>query len=142
VKYYLLQAIPIKIFFLILRLSIFGDSTELRKKVMKIVTDSKAPKDSKDPDNSTIYNLYKLFATDEEKQQMYHDMKNGDIGYGEAKEKLFISLDKYLEVPRKKYLELIDNTDELDKVLEEGAKKARVLAKRIIEKVTTSMLGI
>src|SRR5437879_7753222 len=47
-------------------IDIFGDEKETRKRVMSIVTDSTPVEAPKDPERSTIVQLYSLFATKEE----------------------------------------------------------------------------
>ena len=47
-------------------IDIFGDEKEMRKQVMGIVTDSSPVEAAKDPDKSTIFQLYSLFASKEE----------------------------------------------------------------------------
>src|SRR5436305_5626159 len=47
-------------------IDIFGEEKEMRKRVMSIVTDSSPVEAPKDPESSTIFQLYSLFATKEE----------------------------------------------------------------------------
>lgn len=57
------------------------------------------------------------------------------IGWGEAKQELFQVMNAYLEKPRQKYQELMDNPGQVDEILQEGATKARALAATLLERV-------
>lgn len=120
---------------------LFAPEGELKKKIMRIVTDSKLPDEPKNPDESTIYLLYKNFATDAEIKNMRELFTGGKIGYGDAKKMLFDKINSYLAGPREKYNYLMSHTDELDKILADGATKARAVADKTIERIKHAMLG-
>lgn len=120
---------------------LFAPENELKKKIMRIITDSKLPDEPKNPDESTIYLLYKHFATDADIANMRNLFENGKIGYGDAKKMLFEAINSYLAEPRKKYEYLMSHTDELDKILADGAAHARDIANKTIERVKHAMLG-
>ena len=67
--------------------------------------------------------------------------ETGKIGYGDAKKMLFEKINTYLAEPRKKYEYLMSHTDELDKILANGAARAREIANKTIERVKRAMLG-
>ena len=120
---------------------LFAPESELKKKIMRIITDSKLPNEPKNPDESTIYLLYKHFANEAEVKNMRDLFENGKIGYGDAKKMLFDAINSYLSEPRKKYEYLMAHTDELDKILANGAESARKIADKTIERVKRAMLG-
>lgn len=120
---------------------LFAPESELRKKIMRIITDSKLPNEPKNPDESTIYLLYKHFANDADIKNMRKMFENGEIGYGDAKKMLFDAVNSYLDAPRKQYEYLMSHTDELDKILAKGAESARKIADKTIERVHRAMLG-
>ena len=120
---------------------LFAPENELKKKIMRIITDSKLPNEPKNPDESTIYLLYKHFATDKETQNMRQLFENGQIGYGDAKKMLFEKINYYLTEPRKKYDYLMSHTDELDKILATGATQATDIAQKTIARIKKLMLG-
>ena len=120
---------------------LFAPESELKKKIMRIITDSKLPNEPKNPDESTIYLLYKHFASDTDIKNMRDLFENGKIGYGDAKKILFDAINSYLGEPRKKYEHLMSHTDELDKILANGADQARKIADKTIERVRRAMLG-
>lgn len=117
-------------------------SNELKKKIMRIITDSKTPEESKNPDESTIFQLYKFFANTDEISTFRKRFLDGGMGYGEAKTILFEKMDSVLKPHREKYEHLMANTSEIDTVLNTGAERARVVAKKVITKVKKKMLGL
>lgn len=113
---------------------------KLKKTINKITTDSTPAEDPKDPDNSTIMDLYRLFATPEQikaEEQKYRD----GIGWGYAKADLFEVVNDYLKSPREKYEYLMNNKAELDTILENGAKKAKEIAQQTMKRVRKAMTG-
>ena len=117
-------------------------TSELKKKVMRIITDSKTPEEPKNPDESTIFHIYKLFANAEETAALRKRFLDGGMGYGEAKTILFEKIDSVLSEPRAKYEHLMANTKEIDEILFEGAERARKVASKTLAKVKKKMLGI
>lgn len=120
---------------------LFATSSELKKKIMRIITDSKLPEDSKDPESSTIFQLYKNFATTPEIEDLRQKFIAGGLGYGDAKKILFEKIDSVLAGPRAEYERLMSNTDELDKILADGAARARCVAEQTYARVRRAMLG-
>ena len=117
-------------------------SNELKKKIMRIITDSKTPEESKNPDESTIFQIYKLFANADEIAVLRKRFLNGGMGYGEAKTILFEKIDSVLSGPRAEYERLMANTSEIDTILEHGAEQAQKIARKTITKVKKKMLGL
>ncbi|MCH2534161.1 MAG: tryptophan--tRNA ligase [Bdellovibrionales bacterium] len=107
---------------------IFETEKKLRKLIMKIVTDSLPPEAPKDPSTSTIFHLYKEFASEKEIAELKALYEKG-IGWGEAKQHLFEAVNKEITPLREKYNELCENPQQVEDILQEGAKKARLIAK-------------
>ena len=120
---------------------LFAPEKELKKKIMRIITDSKLPEDKKDPDESTIYQLYKHFATDDEIAQFAEMFRAGGMGYGTAKTILFEKINSVLAEPRAEYERLMANTDEIDAILADGAKRASLVAAETLARAKKAMLG-
>ena len=106
---------------------LFCESKKLRKLIMRIKTDSTPPEAPKDPETSTIFSLYRAFASREETAAMAERYRQG-IGWGEAKQLLFEYLDAMLVEPRERYAELTANPGAIEQILREGAEKARAEA--------------
>lgn len=106
---------------------LFLPEKQFRKAIMKIVTNSLEPGEPKDPDTSTVFSIYKAFATPEQTQAMRQAYENG-IAWGEAKQVLFELLNAELAEPREKYMALMDNPSEVESALQQGAQCAREYA--------------
>ena len=114
---------------------IFAPSNEVLKPVKRIVTDSKRPEEPKDPDACNVFAIYQHFADADvvaAKRQLYLE---GGLAYGAMKQELFELLEATFSDKRDRYNALIDNTDELDRILADGAEKARAIAIPILAKV-------
>lgn len=122
-------------------IALFAPEKELKKKIMRIITDSKTPEEAKDPDTSTIYQLYKHFATDTEIAQFAEMFRAGGMGYGTAKTMLFEKINSVLSGPRGEYERLMANPSELDAILSRGAEYARDVARKTMQRVKKAMLG-
>jgi len=101
---------------------------------MKIVTNSLEPGEPKNPNDCTLFELYKYFANADEINEFKNAYEEG-ISWGDAKDILFNIINAELLPIRSKYEDLINDQDYLNDVLGEGAKKARTLAQEKIEKV-------
>ena len=108
---------------------------------MRIITDSKTPEESKNPDESTIFQIYKFFADKKEIAEFRKMFLDGGMGYGTAKTILFEKMDSVLSGPRAEYERLIANPSEIDAILADGAKHAERIAAKTIAKVKKKMLG-
>ena len=122
-------------------IALFAPEKELKKKIMRIITDSKTPEEAKDPDTSTIYQLYKHFATDTEIAEFAEMFRAGGMGYGTAKTILFEKINSVLAGPRNEYERLMANPAEIESILARGAERARVVARDTMKDVKKAMLG-
>ena len=109
-------------------IELFLEDKPLRKRVMSIVTDSAALEAPKDPNGSTIVDLYRLVATPADVQRMKDDFRAGGIGYGEFKQRLFEAIRDHFAPFHERREELVANPDEVDRILEDGAERAREVA--------------
>ncbi|MBR5904254.1 MAG: tryptophan--tRNA ligase [Alphaproteobacteria bacterium] len=121
---------------------LFAPSNELKKKIMRIITDSKTPEEPKNPDESTIFLLYKQFASESETEEFRQMFLKGGMGYGTAKTMLFEKIDSALSKQRAEYDRLMANPNEIEEILQRGAEQARRIANRTIAKVKKKMLGL
>ncbi len=116
-------------------LNIFLPEKQLRKQIMSIQTDSTPLEDPKNPETDNVFALYRLVATPEQTEEMRQNYLNGGYGYGHAKNALLeVLLDKYGEA-RDKFNYYLDNKNELDAFLLEGASKAEIVASEVLNRV-------
>ena len=113
---------------------LFATGKELKKIINRIVTDSTPPEVPKDPDASTIFQIFKAVATPDECEALAARYRAG-IGWGDAKNALYEKLESSLADGRAKYTDLMANPKRVDDLLRQGAEKARVVARRTLERV-------
>ena len=111
---------------------LFTSAKDMKDAISRIVTDSRAPGEAKDPDNSHLFTLFQAFATPDHSEQFRADLLQG-LGWGEAKSRLFDLLDSELSEARERYHHFIERPADLEDILLAGAEKAR--------KVATPFLG-
>lgn len=114
---------------------LFGTDEEIKKAVMSIVTDSKAPEEKKVAEENNIYKIYKLVATTEEREVMRAGFENGGLGYGEAKKMLLEEIYAYFAPMRKVYDKLQANPKKVYNILAKGEKKVRKIAEKKMQTV-------
>ena len=112
---------------------LFDGKKATKKRVMKIVTDSKELEDPKDPEACNVYHLYKLFAEEQKVAEMADNLRKGGYGYGHAKKQLFEDLWEYLAPFREKRAELEQDLDYVNDVLIDGAKRASGVADKTFD---------
>ncbi len=106
---------------------LFGSAKQLKEAIARIVTDSRAPGEAKDPDNSHLVTLYQAFATAQQQAEFRAELLGG-LAWGEAKQRLFQLLDNELGEARERYHALIERPADLEDILLAGAAKARKTA--------------
>jgi tryptophanyl-tRNA synthetase len=111
-------------------IEIFAEGKALKRTVGGIVTDSSSVADPKDPDRCTVFALYSLFATEEEKTALAARYRAGGMGYGEAKALLLEKINLHFEAARARRKELATNPDYVEEVLRRGAERARAEAQQ------------
>jgi len=116
-------------------IDIFLPDKELRKQVLSIVTDSTPLEAPKDPEKDNVFAIYSLVATDDEREQLRAKYLAGNYGYGHAKQELFELLTRKFAKEREAFNYYMANPAELDKKLEQGEERARVIAREVLEKV-------
>lgn len=116
-------------------IEIFAEPKELKSKINKIVTSSQGIEEPKDPETCNVFALYKLFANSEQISELATKYRNGGMGFGYAKEALYLVIEEYFKKPREKYKELLADTTQIDKILLYGAQKAREISKPFIEEI-------
>jgi len=120
-------------------INIFLPVKQLRKQVMSIETDSKALEEPKDPSTCHVFALYQLLATESQLVQMKANYLNGGYGYGHAKQALFELILEKFQTERERFDYLMNHKNELDEVLALGAEKARIVAKKVLQRVRTKL---
>jgi tryptophanyl-tRNA synthetase len=118
---------------------LFSEEKMLKKLVNKIVTDSTPPEEPKEIKGSSLFTLYKEFATSAEIESMREEYVKG-IGWGQVKKEVFEVINRELREPRQKYYDLLDNKEEIDRILIRGAEQAKQKAAAQLKKIK-EMIG-
>lgn len=120
-------------------IDIFLPEKEMKKQVMKIVTDTKGLDDEKDPTTCNVFQLYKLMASEEQIEAMKMNYKTKGYGYGHAKTELLNLILTNFGEARERYNYYAENPAEVDVILEKGAEKARKIAQQTLNRVRKSV---
>jgi tryptophanyl-tRNA synthetase len=120
---------------------IFAPSNQLRKSVMRIVTDSRRPEDPKDPETDNVFAIYKHFAKPDDVARVEKGYLEGGLAYSQIKNELYELLEGKFGEARERYGQLMGDKTYLEQVLLQGAEKARKLSVPKISRVR-SALGI
>jgi tryptophanyl-tRNA synthetase len=113
---------------------LFLAEKQLRKHINKIKTNLLEPGEPKDPDDSTVFQLWAAFASADETARMRREFENG-IAWGEAKKQLFELVNGELYAARERYNELMDDPGHIEAELLKGAERAREQSSHLMAKV-------
>ena len=115
-------------------IALFGPREQLKKQIMSIVTDSRAPGEPKSTEGSALYQIYRAFADDAEAAAFAQAFADG-IAWGDAKQRLFERIDAEIGPMRERYQHLIAHPEEVEQMLLRGAEKARAIATPFIREL-------
>lgn len=118
-------------------ITLFLDDKALRKQIMSIETDSTPLEEPKNPETCKVFAIYKLIASTEQVEKMKIKYANveKDFGYGHAKQLLFELIVEKFKTEREKYNYYMNNLEELDSLLQQGAQKASLVADNVLNRV-------
>ena len=103
---------------------LFDTPKKLQKAINKIKTNLLEPGEPKDPDDSTVFQVWAAFADESQRLQMRDAFEHG-IAWGEAKKQLFELIDEKLREPRENYQRLMAAPEQLEAILQAGAERVR-----------------
>ncbi|HPM83928.1 MAG TPA: tryptophan--tRNA ligase [Candidatus Anammoximicrobium sp.] len=115
-------------------IEIFEDPKSVRKKVMRMVTDSRPIEEPKIPETDALFELYSLFASDAEREAMATRYRAGGFGYGEVKKALAGAAEGYFSEARARRLELAAHPERVREILGDGAQRARARAQQTLRR--------
>ncbi|MCH7538719.1 MAG: tryptophan--tRNA ligase [Proteobacteria bacterium] len=119
---------------------LFAPEKSFRKRIMKIKTNSLEPGEPKDTRDSTLFDIYKAFATPEETAEVEKLYAEG-IAWGEMKQRLFEYLNDHIKPARDEYDRLIADPAIVEAELLKGAARAREVSAPYLEQIR-SAIGI
>lgn len=112
---------------------LFLPEKKLQKSINKIVTNLQEPGEPKDPDSSTVFQIYQAFATAEQTAEMRQAYADG-IGWGDAKKRLFQLVNEEIGEARERYNDLLAHPADIEDILQQGAAKARAISVPMLER--------
>jgi tryptophanyl-tRNA synthetase len=116
-------------------IEIFEDAKAMRKKVMRITTDSRPMEQPKpDYENDHLYQLYSLFGTEAQKGEMADLYRRGNFGYGQVKTALADLAEQFFGPFRTKRDELAADLPKIEAILADGAARARKKASEVLQR--------
>jgi tryptophanyl-tRNA synthetase len=115
-------------------LELFEPLPQLKKKIMRITTDSRPMEQPKDPESDHLFQLYKLVATPDEREAMAALYRRGGFGYGEVKKALYEAAERFFAAARTRREDLAANPDRIREILDDGAKRARTKALEVLHR--------
>jgi tryptophanyl-tRNA synthetase len=118
---------------------LFDSESALKRAIMRIESDSTPLEAPKEPEGTNVYQFYRAIATPEQAEQMAGKLRAGGYGWGHAKQDLFELVESLLGPKRQRYLALRGDEAALDAILDDGAIKARAIARRTIARVRTAV---
>jgi len=110
----------------------FAREGEIKKAVMGIVTDS-TPVDQPKETGTALFQLWSLFAKDDERAALFARAQAGGLGYGEVKKDLLARLLAYFAPQRERRAEWELRGNDIEDVLADGARRARAIARPILD---------
>jgi tryptophanyl-tRNA synthetase len=117
---------------------LFLGEKQLKKHINKIKTNLLEPGEAKDPDTSTVFQIWQAFATPEQTAEMRQAFADG-IGWGDAKAQLFALVNAEVAEARERYEDLMARPADIEAELQKGAIKARAVAAPLLEKIRASV---
>jgi tryptophanyl-tRNA synthetase len=116
-------------------IDIFVSEKELLKQIKSIKTDSTPMESPKNPEGDNVFAIYSLLATSDQIEAMRKKYHGGNYGYGHAKQELYELIIHKFKKEREAFNYYVNNLDELEKKLEVGEAKARIIAHEVLNRV-------
>lgn len=114
---------------------LFATEAEWKKAINRIATDSSAVEDPKNPDESTLFAIYKSIAHPDQVETLKGRLEAGGIGWGEVKQLLLEALEAHFGRYRDRYDQLMAEPEIVETLLADGADKARTVAREKIDEI-------
>jgi len=111
---------------------LFSTEAQLRKAVMRIVTDSRTVEEPKDPDGCNVFQIFRHFAPPEAQREWAQRYRAGGMGYGEIKQAAFEAINREIAPYREPYFAVRKDEAQLNAILQRGGAKARRVAQGVL----------
>ena len=119
-------------------IELFDTPKRIKKKINAVKTDSSGVEDKKNPETCAVFDLYKLFTTEDQQAELAERYRTGGMGYGEAKKLVNKAADEHFAEARERREQLEQNPDTLEDILRDGAGRARAVACKVLDRVRSA----
>ncbi len=119
-------------------IGLFEEPKAMRKKIMRITTDSRPMEEPKEPEGDHLYQLYSLFANDAQREEMAALYRRGGFGYGQVKKALADLAEEFFAEPLARRAELAAHPERVREILGDGAAQARQKADQVLLRAQTA----
>ena len=116
-------------------IEIFGTEKAIKKKIMRIVTDSRPVEEPKDPEEDHLFQRYSLFASPEQREELALIYRAGGFAYGHVKLRIAEASADYFRDAWSRREALERDPDYVQDVLGAGAKQARAKSREVLDRV-------
>ena len=113
-------------------IQVFEEQKQLRKKIMRIQTDSRPMEEPKNPDECPLFQLYQLFGDEQGIAELREIYAKGGFGYGMVKGLVADAAEKVFGPARERRAEWAAKPREVREILDAGAANARKKAKEVL----------
>ncbi|HIF30289.1 MAG: tryptophan--tRNA ligase [Pirellulaceae bacterium] len=120
-------------------IELFEEPKQLKKKIMRIQTDSRPMDEPKEPQTDHLFQLYSLFASVDDRDEMADLYRRGGFGYGEVKKSLAAAAEAYFGPARERRAELQAQPEQVRQILGDGAAMARKKASSVLKRAQEAM---
>jgi tryptophanyl-tRNA synthetase len=120
-------------------IELFEEPKQLKKKIMRIQTDSRPMDEPKEPQTDHLFQLYSLFASVDDRDEMADLYRRGGFGYGEVKKSLAAAAEAYFGPARERRAELQAQPEQVRQILGDGAAMARKKASSVLKRAQKAM---
>ena len=117
---------------------IFDSHKQIRKKIMRIVTDATDVDEPKDKD-TPLFQLYSLFLDSSGQKDLSDRYEGKGLRYGDVKQELFEKVMDYFQPYREKRKTLLSRPGQVHDILKSGAKKANDVAEEVLDRVQAAI---
>lgn len=119
-------------------IELFDTPKRTKKRINSITTDSTPVEDPKDPESCSVFDLYKLFATQAQQDELAAKYRAGGMGYGEAKKTLYEAAMDHFGEARERREQLEKDPDTVEDILQQGARQAREVGRVVLDRVRSA----
>jgi tryptophanyl-tRNA synthetase len=114
---------------------VLADPDTIRRRVMRIVTDSRPPAAPKDPDRCSVFAIYRHFGSDSAISRLRSQYLEGGVAYQNVKEALADTLIDRFASSRRQYQKLMADPGQIASILDRGARQARQTSRETLKRV-------